>query len=123
MDRDRLKKLLALASLSHKPFKERRQHRRYLLRLPLLEINGTSKEHSYLADCSVSGARLELPFSPPLLSPLNFKVQLPEGNQTLEFSGRVIWTKPAPLRGQFFVGVQFYQFHWELERLLEKICA
>ncbi len=123
MDRERWKKLWSISKIGVGPRVDRRQHRRYLLRLELLEVNGKSVAQGLLLDLSASGARLDLPFSPPMLSPLSFKIQLPETSAPLTLAGRVIWSKPALERGRFFVGLQFYQLHWELERLLEKICS
>lgn len=122
MDRDRWKKLLALSPAGKTKQIERRQFRRYDLHLELLELNGKKMTDCFLVDLSAGGAKLELPFSPPMLSPLTFRCQIGPRTEPLTFHGRVVWSKPGLIRNRFVVGLQFYQLHWEIERLLEQQC-
>lgn len=122
MDRDRWKKLLALSPTGKTRQIERRKFRRYGLQLELLEVNGKKVTDCFLVDLSVSGARLELSFSPPLLSSLAIRCHIPSQVEPMTLHGRVVWTKPGLIRNRFVVGMQFYQLHWEIEKLLEQPC-
>lgn len=122
MDRDRWKKLLALSPRVQLRRGEQRQGRRYPLQVELLEINGQSLPGCFLTELSAEDARLELPFALPSLSPLSIRFRLPGHQDDLVMHGRVAWSRPGVLRHRFVLKLQFYQPHWEIERLLEQPC-
>lgn len=122
MDRDRWKKLLALSPREQPRREKRRPSRHYPLQVELLAINGQSLPGCFLTELSAEEARLELPIALPLLSPLSIRFRLPGHQDDLVMHGRVSGSKPGVLRHRFVVSLQFYQPHWEIERLLEQLC-
>jgi|GEM_PF-7075183 len=97
---------------------ERRRGRRFPIKRQLLEINGRPGGGAQILDLSTNGARLYLPFTQPFMSQISFKFPRRDQNQVESLVGRVIWSRPATAKGWYYVGVQFYQNYWEMEKWL-----
>jgi hypothetical protein len=107
-----------LTRMAKKREVERRRARRYLVNIELLEANGNPGKGSKIIDLSVNGAILKLSFSPPFMSQIAFKFNLPPSSKIFRVVGRVIWVKMTLQKGWYEVGVQFYQNYWEIDQLL-----
>jgi hypothetical protein len=107
-----------LAKLKKKREEQRRRARKFVLNSELLETNGRPGRGSKIIDLSMNGARLELPFSPPFMSQMEFKFSLGGPEKIFKVVGRVLWSRMTLQRGWYEVGIQFYQNYWEIDQLL-----
>ncbi len=88
--------------------------------MELLGINGKPDQEARLLDLSTNGAKLALPFSPPLMAQMTISFLLPGLDQPTEIKGRVVWKKPVNSEKLYVVGFQFYQNYWEIDRWLRQ---
>lgn len=98
-----------------------RRAQRYAVRWPVKEINGAPAQDSWVVDISSLGARLETTKALSPNSPVEFTVLLPDSEQVLTLSGRVVWMRPIfTPPGHYHQGLQFYSPNWDLEQLAMK---
>ncbi|MGQ9920925.1 MAG: PilZ domain-containing protein [Desulfobacca sp.] len=84
----------------------------------LLEVNGKPGNGAQVLNFAINGARLRLPFSPPLMSQIRFKFTLQSDARTHSIAGQVIWSQRVRDKDWYEVEVQFYQNYWEIDQLL-----
>ncbi len=95
-----------------------RRAQRYQVRLEILELNGQPPKDASVVDISSLGARLEAAVSLAPRNPVEFSVALPDTQELLRLSGKVVWLRPFLDRpGRFLMGVQFFSPQWDIDRL------
>ena len=97
---------------------------RYPVRWAVSHINGQPAQDAWVVDVSCMRARLETPFSLSPNMPVTFTVSLPDETTELKLTGRVVWMRPIFSKlGHYHQGVEFHDFHRDLDRLGRKESA